>query len=549
MVHAFPARLWRDAMIALLAGCILGCSEHSLVSPLHGSPLTTTADSAVARGYATGCAQFAIGLQSDRHSVTIASIPSQSCASPVQPTLSAGHTPTYDSVAGVVHVWVAIANGGKSDLTMPARLLGAIARQATAFSPTAIGSGCVASACVTFANADTQSGVGPIWRYDTLLAASGSPQVLATGAQSAAREIDVVVRGHPQPWRVTFDVRAQEGSVVPALPPDNRPSWIFASPAYNRGMAATGIVTVQFKSGTSQADRQLTIDLISGRVVGGTRFQSGGSGGNYYVSVPNDSTEAQLKARVLQLKSLPMVAMAGLVHRVKGAYLDPKDGTGWKTWIVNRHKFGFEANWYLEADNAPFAWGCSSGDTTAHVGMVDYNYDDTEIEPNVVYGASLLGSTSDSLHHGTAVANVITATGNNGTGMTGMMWQSSLLLATPTGGANDMEGAGIAIDSLAKHGANIVNISLEFSNDTTTDSASVIADFYEYVSPHLKDITIDGYTMPLLVIAAGNGGLVSDSTGGTRVVYSGFPIARDSFPAIVVDRVPLRQPCGHLCTW
>jgi hypothetical protein len=133
--------------------------------------------------------------------------------------------------------------------------------------------------------------------------------------------------------------------------------------------------------------------------------------------------------------------------------------------------------------------------------------------------------------------------------MTGMMWQSSLLLATPTGGANDMEGAGIAIDSLAKHGANIVNISLEFSNDTTTDSASVIADFYEYVSPHLKDITIDGYTMPLLVIAAGNGGLVSDSTGGTRVVYSGFPIARDSFPAIVVDRVPLRQPCGHLCTW
>ena len=71
------------------------------------------------------------------------------------------------------------------------------------------------------------------------------------------------------------------------------------------------------------------------------------------------------------------------------------------------------------------------------------------------------GVIRDELGHGTAVAGVIAAEGDNGIGVAGMMWRASLmsLRVLDSAGTGDVASAVEAIDYAVKHGAQVVNCS------------------------------------------------------------------------------------------
>lgn len=71
------------------------------------------------------------------------------------------------------------------------------------------------------------------------------------------------------------------------------------------------------------------------------------------------------------------------------------------------------------------------------------------------------GTVKDEQGHGTAIAGIISAQGNNGSGISGVMWRASLmsLRVLDGSGTGDIASAIEAIDYAAGHGAQIINLS------------------------------------------------------------------------------------------
>ena len=71
------------------------------------------------------------------------------------------------------------------------------------------------------------------------------------------------------------------------------------------------------------------------------------------------------------------------------------------------------------------------------------------------------GVITDEQGHGTAIAGLVAAQGNNGTGISGVMWRASLmsLRVLDSAGTGDVADAVEAIDYAVSHGAHVINIS------------------------------------------------------------------------------------------
>jgi subtilisin family serine protease len=117
--------------------------------------------------------------------------------------------------------------------------------------------------------------------------------------------------------------------------------------------------------------------------------------------------------------------------------------------------------------DAPAAWDVTTGSANVTVAVVDSGVDRThpDLFANLVPGYDFAyddADPTDYYGHGTHVAGTIAARGNNGVGVTGVAWQTSLMPVQ----ALDAKGSGTitdivdAYDYAASHGAEIVNASL-----------------------------------------------------------------------------------------
>ena len=130
--------------------------------------------------------------------------------------------------------------------------------------------------------------------------------------------------------------------------------------------------------------------------------------------------------------------------------------------------------WGLSFINAPSAWDVSTGSKTVYVAVIDSGIDNTnpDLTANVAaeYGKNTIGGSSarDDYGHGTHVAGIIGAVGNNNLGISGVNWNVGLISVK----ALDKNGEGsfaqvIAginyVIGLIQDGVNIraVNMSLE----------------------------------------------------------------------------------------
>lgn len=391
-----------------------------------------------------------------------------------------------------------------------------------------------------------------VWRFDTLLAPSGQPQVLPANGTSQRVWLEFRSSDWSYQYSLRLDAIAAVGAAVPAVAPDSIPRALMDSlgtiPTFYGDTVWRDMLEVVFAPSATQTQRQSAISSVSGVVVGGVRWFQGD--GSYYVRIPASGSYDQLLRASEALKSYSFVELAGPIFRgplKDDAYLKPSDGAGWTRgdWAVSK-ALASGPNWALEAINAPSAWGCETGNASVKVSIVDRLFSTgtavPDVDSNVTAFLGLpVGVTT--VFHGQRIASIIAARGNNGTGMTGVMWRASLeersLAELPSNySAPDNSTGSSRYTNLARHlinaglaGARIINFSQAAkwaliapgrTPDTTRLDSLGRADRRELsmredaVRIAIARLASQGIH-PLFVLAAGNEALDATFAGFTRV--------------------------------
>jgi subtilisin family serine protease len=424
-------------------------------------------------------------------------------------------------------------------------------------------------------NADSASvnGRDGSWRYDTLLAAAGETQRIAPGARS--RRLWLEFTG-PELWLkpggadadTTLSLRLDASGFfqiigeVPPFAPDTIPSWVrddsslVTDPRAPIYRFSRNVVLVTFRPGTTQQQRAAAVGSVAGTVIGGKRLN--GVDGLYLIQLPADATNDRVFDALRVLKTDAAVSTADLYWFMSGAatYLRPDDGSaGWtrSSWRVSRdsgYLGAIHPTWALEASNAARAWGCSLGDSLTRIAIVDQGlraagFTDLVANLDTVVNANQAG---EAFLHGTHVAHVLAARGDNGAQMSGMMWRNRLSLYDASSrGANGLLLLGPnqlpvldatafldALVAAANRGARVINISLGLSDTTHLVLPAPAA--LDSTTRRLIAMLVDNERVfaqgrtPLYVISTGN-------VAGRDAYYSGFPVLVDSLPDRVINVV------------
>ncbi|MBI1395018.1 MAG: S8 family serine peptidase [Betaproteobacteria bacterium] len=134
--------------------------------------------------------------------------------------------------------------------------------------------------------------------------------------------------------------------------------------------------------------------------------------------------------------------------------------------------------WHLAKVNAPAAWDGSTGQAVT-IAILDtgVNPSHVDLAANLVPGWNVYdnsANTSDVYGHGTEVAGVAAAVGNNVQGSAGVSWQSRIMpirISAPDGLAT-YSAMAAGITWAADHGAKVANISYEGVAGSSTVSAA-----------------------------------------------------------------------------
>ena len=131
-----------------------------------------------------------------------------------------------------------------------------------------------------------------------------------------------------------------------------------------------------------------------------------------------------MEKKIAELNSLPEVALAE-PNRLVSIFKTPSDRQ-------------YSNQWHLPKIAAPVAWDTVTGSKKVKVCVIDSGarIDHPDLAANIVKGWNVLHSASDpefnnyndTLGHGTHVAGLIAAVGNNARGLSGVSWQVALLI-------------------------------------------------------------------------------------------------------------------------
>lgn len=462
--------------------------------------------------------------------------------------LEADSSPVFDSTTGVLRVPVVMRNLGTSPVVAPARIrFNADSSQfINAQGQVIAGTPNIVATNYDTANVSGRSGQ---WRYDTLLASSGQAQLLMPNAVSRRRWLEFSGSDWSQRVRIKLPTVATVAPTVPAIAPDSVPAGTLQAMRADSnithddapemsGSFARNVVLVIFKTTATQQQRAAILASVGGTVVGG--FGAGG-GGMYYVQLAGPSTTQHLFSVIATLRADPNVKLAvpDLLEPISPTYRIPSDGTAFRSCrTLAETAFGSSANsvWGLEAVSAPLAWGCSTGDPAIPISVVDQWFrSDVDLSPNLTQPTPW---SSPMYPHGTEVASVLAARGNNGVGATGLMWNASVSLwdrlAFLPGTRSGFEFYQQLVNA-GNSGARIINVSSarywlgtvgRLPRNDTADSTTVL-NIAAVFRQAIEQLDVGGRN-PLFVVAASNDGvdafwggltqLSADSVYGNQVV-------------------------------
>ncbi len=179
----------------------------------------------------------------------------------------------------------------------------------------------------------------------------------------------------------------------------------------------------------------------------------------------------------------------------------------------------------LSAANVPAAWDYTTGSSGVYVGVLDSGVDVTHIDMSTRVNTTLsrdfvgddYSATEDPIGHGTKVAGIIGAQGNNEVGIAGVSWNATLVslrVANTAGYVNSVRACSAvdyAADTLrtADPDIRILNMSFSLSKvESSKDTTNNWDVFYAQAKAY-------GALGGLIVCAAGNKGLNTDNSSYT----------------------------------
>jgi thermitase len=199
-----------------------------------------------------------------------------------------------------------------------------------------------------------------------------------------------------------------------------------------------------------------------------------------------------IRDAIKRLSQNPNVVFASANHVIYAeSPLIPNDPLFGRTFLIDFFIFTLEvhATWGFQNplndewdSHATDAWSITTGSPSVTIAIIDSGIDDNhpDLQGRLVAGYNPIPSygnpnyTDDDMGHGTFVAGIVGATGNNGIGIAGMDWHARLMpikviSEDGTGDEFDaMEGIVWAVD----HGAKILNMSFGTYLDPSVDDPS-----------------------------------------------------------------------------
>ncbi len=318
-------------------------------------------------------------------------------------------------------------------------------------------------------------------------------------------------------------------STVPPQAPDTLPAWVYSDTNVVSNSTAIpapflkNIVIVEFFPSATQADREAAVALVGGIAVGGYRPSQGE--GDYYIQIADTAAGQGLIDAVDQLQQLPQVLLATYEVAVDFHWRKPNDGAQWQSWKLSPDSASSASMmWALEAIAAPLAWGCSVGDSSTVVAVVDGGF--KAGLPDLGNLSIMTPGVTSAGEHGVNVSSALGATGNNDSLMTGMMWKGDVRgydFGYISQGPNSLAWTRLAMQQLqqaGRDGAKIINLSLGKDwnpNVTLTPQRNLLLTVYgNNLELALLSLQLQGHE-PLVVVSAGN--------DRVDAAFSGFPRA------------------------
>lgn len=277
------------------------------------------------------------------------------------------------------------------------------------------------------------------------------------------------------------------------------------------------IILIYFNSGVSDDKRNEIVSSIGGKVVG----------------CINGVNQWQVEISATDLKGLEEICTT--VESMDGVYAAEIDR-------VVKYKINSITNdpwensnggdWYLEAIEAYSAWDYNDRFSDIDIGIVDNGFDVWHEDLHLRH----LNSSENSIeNHGTQVSGIIGATDNNGKGMTGLVWNSTLWCVDwqPTEEQEWNEENKILSGFVytVEMGAKIVNFSMGQSYDYIDDITDC-SDSAEHASKVMVELLTEGKDF-IVVQSSGNG---TDKDG-----YAFDSIYNGLFASITEDEITIPE--------
>lgn len=129
---------------------------------------------------------------------------------------------------------------------------------------------------------------------------------------------------------------------------------------------------------------------------------------------------------------------------------------------------------YLKQIRADKAWNVATGNQAITIAVLDsgVDTDHPDLKPNLLPGINLLNtarSAEDDFGHGTSVAGILAAKGNNAIGVAGVMWNAKILpikVLDRRGVVEDVNVIAQGINTAVNRGAKIIVMSMSSLNTT-----------------------------------------------------------------------------------